>query len=972
MSEDSNVVQVASIAVFNEDGRLLFGKRNDNGKWTLPGGHLEDGETPHAGALRELKEETGIDGLLDDLGSEVVEAYKSDKKIEVHCFISLDGGDGEKVSSKADPDEECSEWRWVDVSDGLPEEIAGNLHSPKNVTLRLLGLQDEKLAKMALASIPVGQNMGKQPKGTHLPQQFDYSHVLPGDAHEDYRLLVSHDGPNASEIRAKLFKKNRGVGDDAMVGAVTSRIKNRDLRIGISSLRTDHRGMGFGSAMYEGVMAHAKNHLGCDTVAGGVHSTLAHKVHAGLSAKHGMTYKARLTPGLEDAEQGEDDDRFGSYEYALKNELSLTKAQTESDDVYRALQNPNIAEHRLAQTMPGFGPEHVSWSIHNKDHSGLPVIHNLDPVRYVGVMNEMAWTDLLANGEMDTLIAALRLPQGLASIAPFLADKHVQEAYIGRILEEKPPEAQRLVDVLLPHAPHDLVVQVFDRVAHASPSDVPVEHDRLLHLVCASSPEIQALMPLHIFRRFWETLVVPHRGYDWVPASAPLTSADLADWLADFDRTREPDVLQHLARMRALDKPTVNGVLDRLVKLPAPIRRATAAALAGNDHVHPDVAEAHALLLTDPMKKNEAIQDGIRRLPPGLYRLYRVACAVFSVWPAADDAEILKLRAAAWANDGELIATALSAVDQPNNPENRAVLKAAAEMMPMLKSETPVPANAPVRALSSSGFDVAEEISQYLDTARPAHLDGKHSKGSFFVDAASGTWFMKPGAGGTGPIAGTHDDPAPASAREAAFWALAQDWGLAEDTSRAEWISVGGKMYAAIKFLPAEYTALIDEMEENAGRTSSAIESYRQRGRLWQWAVLDWVAGNGDRHGHNLLVNPKGNIRLIDHGSAFAGKHFNPAHDCESFTPYYLRYTVPKEVVFNTLKPSVKLGYMPDLPMGVQGRLRAWMGSLRGEDLKKSLERFGIDPQPSLDRLTQVQQAGSDLAGFVNRLWAGF
>ena len=36
---------------------ILMGKRNDNDKWTTPGGHLDKGECPYEGAIRELKEE---------------------------------------------------------------------------------------------------------------------------------------------------------------------------------------------------------------------------------------------------------------------------------------------------------------------------------------------------------------------------------------------------------------------------------------------------------------------------------------------------------------------------------------------------------------------------------------------------------------------------------------------------------------------------------------------------------------------------------------------------------------------------------------------------------------------------------------------------------------------------------------------------------------------------------------------------
>lgn len=46
--------------VIDSDGRMLLGKRTDTGEWTTPGGKIEDGESFQEGALRELKEESGI------------------------------------------------------------------------------------------------------------------------------------------------------------------------------------------------------------------------------------------------------------------------------------------------------------------------------------------------------------------------------------------------------------------------------------------------------------------------------------------------------------------------------------------------------------------------------------------------------------------------------------------------------------------------------------------------------------------------------------------------------------------------------------------------------------------------------------------------------------------------------------------------------------------------------------------------
>jgi 8-oxo-dGTP diphosphatase len=57
----------ADCVVFDRAGRLLLIKRRNppfKGKYALPGGFVEIGETVEEAALRELHEETGIDGKI--------------------------------------------------------------------------------------------------------------------------------------------------------------------------------------------------------------------------------------------------------------------------------------------------------------------------------------------------------------------------------------------------------------------------------------------------------------------------------------------------------------------------------------------------------------------------------------------------------------------------------------------------------------------------------------------------------------------------------------------------------------------------------------------------------------------------------------------------------------------------------------------------------------------------------------------
>lgn len=134
-SEPSN--EVCTVAVMH-DGKILIGKRRDNGKWTFPGGHKDPGESIHEGAIRELMEETGIEVKPDQLkylGSDPV-VTESGKNYVIHCF-QLELDEKASTSMKEDPDQEVERWGFKDPSQGL-----GDLHSKNNRLLQRMGLQE--------------------------------------------------------------------------------------------------------------------------------------------------------------------------------------------------------------------------------------------------------------------------------------------------------------------------------------------------------------------------------------------------------------------------------------------------------------------------------------------------------------------------------------------------------------------------------------------------------------------------------------------------------------------------------------------------------------------------------------------------------------------------------------------------------------------------------------------------------------
>lgn len=50
----------ASAIIFNDQGKFLLTKREDNGHWCLPGGAVEAGESVAEACIREVLEETGL------------------------------------------------------------------------------------------------------------------------------------------------------------------------------------------------------------------------------------------------------------------------------------------------------------------------------------------------------------------------------------------------------------------------------------------------------------------------------------------------------------------------------------------------------------------------------------------------------------------------------------------------------------------------------------------------------------------------------------------------------------------------------------------------------------------------------------------------------------------------------------------------------------------------------------------------
>ncbi|HLF26367.1 MAG TPA: NUDIX domain-containing protein [Anaerolineae bacterium] len=65
--------------IFDEQGRVLLCHRRDRDMWNLPGGGVERGELPTEAVVREVKEETGLEVIVERL----VGVYGKPEKAEL-------------------------------------------------------------------------------------------------------------------------------------------------------------------------------------------------------------------------------------------------------------------------------------------------------------------------------------------------------------------------------------------------------------------------------------------------------------------------------------------------------------------------------------------------------------------------------------------------------------------------------------------------------------------------------------------------------------------------------------------------------------------------------------------------------------------------------------------------------------------------------------------------------------------------
>ncbi|MBA3929830.1 MAG: NUDIX domain-containing protein [Xanthomonas sp.] len=120
MNPGKQLVGVGAIVM--RDGLVLLGKRMGShgaGTWALPGGHLEFGESAAACAVREVREETGLEIESITAGPYTSDVFASEGKHYITLFVVARSDAGDPALCEP---EKCSGWQWFRWSE-LPSPL---------------------------------------------------------------------------------------------------------------------------------------------------------------------------------------------------------------------------------------------------------------------------------------------------------------------------------------------------------------------------------------------------------------------------------------------------------------------------------------------------------------------------------------------------------------------------------------------------------------------------------------------------------------------------------------------------------------------------------------------------------------------------------------------------------------------------------------------------------------------------------
>ena len=321
-------------------------------------------------------------------------------------------------------------------------------------------------------------------------------------------------------------------------------------------------------------------------------------------------------------------------------------------------------------------------------------------------------------------------------------------------------------------------------------------------------------------------------------------------------------------------------------------------------------------------------------------------------------------------------ALALQAYNIPVTDANRISLRTVIDTPEFGKAELPLakPVSYKITPVTRESISVADAVQRaankgYINSIK---LNGKHSKGTMLAQdpQTKKTYLLKPGSGRNSPAKGVSETLATQSEREAAFWHVADAWGIGDAFPRADLILINNHQTAVMELLGIKFSNFGSKKREDPALPARILEPYRQNATLFKWSLIDYVLGNPDRHSQNMMVDPEERrIKLIDHGSALAGESFDPATDDNSFIPFYLRAWTNRK--FKDMKTEERLRFMPGLDRRAEQLFDQWVADISDDKMVTILQDYHINPQPCYSRLSMVRAMPGPKWLVLNKMWSG-
>lgn len=142
----NSIKPASAVAILNSNRELLMLHRKDNKKWTMPGGTMEFGESLTDCALREVKEESGLDVEIKDIIGTYTDpnirvAYSDGEVRQEFTIVYY----GEALNYDVSLDDESSQFKWLSLDKVLELPLADSQRRRINDVIEYLNSCTRKM-----------------------------------------------------------------------------------------------------------------------------------------------------------------------------------------------------------------------------------------------------------------------------------------------------------------------------------------------------------------------------------------------------------------------------------------------------------------------------------------------------------------------------------------------------------------------------------------------------------------------------------------------------------------------------------------------------------------------------------------------------------------------------------------------------------------------------------------------------------